>query len=76
MSTLSNCPVCGKLRAHANHKECSRQLQRLYAPGTVLRQEQEKDRQMRKDSRLIRPFRRENSKGVRNVLFSRLRKGE
>ncbi|APD19067.1 hypothetical protein BK812_0023 [Pectobacterium phage A38] len=42
----------------------------------MLRQEQEKDRQMRKDSRLIRPFRRENSKGVRNVLFSRLRKGE
>lgn len=76
MGTLSNCPICGKLRAHYNHKACSRELQRLYAPGTALHSEQEKDRANRKASRVVLPARRADLVGSRSGIFSRMRKGE
>lgn len=76
MGTLSNCPICGKLRAHYNHKACSRELQRLYAPGTALHEEQLKDRAKRKASRVVLPCRRADIGSSRSGIFSRMRKGE
>ncbi|QPL10900.1 hypothetical protein PP754_gp059 [Pectobacterium phage Possum] len=74
--SLSNCPICGKLRAHYSHKECSRKLQRLYAPGTALHAEQAKDRAKRKAARVVLPCRRADLVGSKSGFFSRMRKGE
>ena len=74
--TISSCPVCGKLRAHHSHKACSRKLQRLYAPGTALYDEQAKDLANRKASRIIMPIPTDAMQKKVGGVFSRLRKGE
>lgn len=71
-----NCQICGKPKAVGNHRKCSRELQRMYAPGTALHAERQKDKAGRLASRVVLPARRVDIVGGQSGFFSRCRKGE
>lgn len=37
---ILKCGWCGKNRNQGNHRKCSKELQKMYAPGTALYKEQ------------------------------------
>lgn len=66
----SKCEICGKHRNVGSHKRCSREKQRMYAPGTALRAAQDAEQQGRKDSYVYRPL--EVPERQKGGFFSRL----
>lgn len=66
-----NCPICGKSKAHNNHRKCSRKLQKMYAPGTELWAETEAERLGRKASVVVKPSRIHMGQGTKSGLFCR-----
>ncbi len=42
---ILKCGWCGKNRNQGNHRKCSKELQKMYAPGTALYKEQLATRQ-------------------------------
>lgn len=70
------CPICGKARSAGNHRACSRELQRMYAPGTALHAERQLEMAGRKASKVVLPSRIHLSLSARSGFFSRSRKGE
>lgn len=70
------CAICGKAKSSGNHKACSRELQRMYAPGTALHKEQQLTLAGRKASVVVLPSRKHLGQIPRSGFFSRLRKGQ
>lgn len=66
----STCEICGKYRNQGNHAKCSRIKQRMFAPGTALRAEQEATQRGRKNSYVWLPL----DVGTKKVtgVFSRM----
>lgn len=71
---LSKCEICGKHRNVGSHKRCSKEKQRMYAPGTTLKVAQDAELQGRKSAYVYRPL--EIPERKKSGFFSRLVKGD